>query len=117
MILIDWDGSGIGPAVIDVGFVLLSVDTGGIIGPVLEPDPTRLDALLDGYQKQHTLSKAEIERLPDAIRFRTLIGACATFARAMRKGRPEEERPRYWRRYLMAGEIAGRARQRFSVNR
>jgi Ser/Thr protein kinase RdoA (MazF antagonist) len=32
VVLIDWDGSGIGPAVIDVGFALLSADTGGIVG-------------------------------------------------------------------------------------
>ena len=81
------------------------------MGPVVSPDPARLAALLGGYRQQHTLGGADLDRLPDAIRFRTLVAAGGNFADAIRKGRAENERPWYWQRYVMAEEIADRARR------
>lgn len=111
VVLIDWEGAGLGPAVIDVGFVTLSAATGGIVGPVIPPHPARLEALLGSYRQHHRLTATELDRLPAAIRFRTLVAACDNFAQAIREERPEEERPWYWQRYLMAEAIAVQARR------
>src|SRR5206468_3787034 len=93
VVLIDWEGAGLGPAVIDLGFAALSVDTSGIVGPVEPPDPARLDALLAGYRQHHALTSGELEHLADAIRFRTLVGACANLAHAVRDARPDAVEP------------------------
>jgi Ser/Thr protein kinase RdoA (MazF antagonist) len=114
VVLIDWDGAGVGPAVIDVGFVLLSADTGGIVGPVIPPAPQRMAALIDGYRDHHTLSEAELAHLPEAIGFRTLVAACGDFTRAVTDGRAEDERPWSWQRYRMADQIAERAQRHFA---
>jgi Ser/Thr protein kinase RdoA (MazF antagonist) len=110
VVLVDWEGAGLGPAAVDLGFVALSADTGGLVGPVVPPDPARLDALLDGYAAYHRPPAAELERLTDAVRFRTLVAACADFARAV--ARQTEPVPWGWQRYLAAGAIAGRIRAR-----
>jgi Ser/Thr protein kinase RdoA (MazF antagonist) len=110
VVLIDWEGAGLGPAVIDLGFAALSVDTGGIVGQIVPADPARLDALLAGYRQQHALTSGELEHLADAIRFRTLVGACANLAHAVRDGKPEAIEPWWWQRCEMAEKIADRVR-------
>ena len=110
VVLIDWEGAGLGPAVIDLGFAALSVATGGIVDRLIPADPARLDALLAGYRQQHTLTAGELDHLADAIRFRTLVGACANLARALRQGRPEAVEPWWWQRYVLAETIADRVR-------
>ena len=110
VVLVDWEGAGLGPATVDLGFVALSADTGGLVGPVIPPDPARLDALLDGYAAYHRPPAAELERLTDAVRFRTLVAACADFSRGV--ARQTEQVPWGWQRYLAAEAIAGRIRAR-----
>ena len=110
VVLVDWEGAGLGPATVDLGFVALSADTGGLVGPVIPPDPARLDALLDGYAAYHRPPTAELEHLTDAVRFRTLVAACADFSRAV--ARQTEQIPWGWQRYLAAEAIADRIRAR-----
>jgi Ser/Thr protein kinase RdoA (MazF antagonist) len=110
VVLIDWEGAGLGPAVIDLGFAALSVDTGGIVAPIIPADPARLNALLAGYRQHHAPSAGELAHLADAIRFRTLVGACANLADAVRDGRPEAVEPWWWQRCEMAEQIADRVR-------
>jgi Ser/Thr protein kinase RdoA (MazF antagonist) len=113
-VLIDWDSAGPGPAVIDVGFLLLSCDTGGLTGPVVAPDPARMAAVVAGYRQYHTLTAAELDRLADAVRFRTLVGAAASFATLIERGRDPHEAPWWWQRYLGAAPLAERARRHFT---
>lgn len=111
VVLIDWDSAGPGPAVIDVGFLLLSCDTGGIVGALIPPDPRRLEAIVAGYSRYHTLSGVELDRLADAIRFRTLVGGAAAFARLIIRERSPNAETWWWQRYAAADEIAARARR------
>ena len=110
VVLVDWEGAGLGPAAIDLGFVALSAATGGLVGPVLPPDAARLDALLDGYAAHHRPPAAELDRLADAVRFRTLVAACADFARSV--AQRTEDVPWGWQRYLAADALADRIRAR-----
>jgi hypothetical protein len=87
-----------------------SVDTGGIVGPIEPPDPARLQALLAGYRQHHALTSGELAHLADAIRFRTLVGACANLARAVRDARPDAVEPWWWQRCEMAEDLADRVR-------
>lgn len=108
VILIDWDSAGLGPAVVDLGFLLLSCETGGIPGAVIPRDAARLDAVIEGYCLHRMPDDNELTHLPDAIRFRNLVGACASFAHQIENGLPPDEPPWWWQRHQMAGEIAER---------
>jgi Ser/Thr protein kinase RdoA (MazF antagonist) len=110
VVLIDWEGAGPGPAAIDLGFAALSAATGGVPGPVLPPEPARLDALLDGYVPHHRLSPVELDHLTDAVRFRVLIHACDRFSRTAADGADLDSR--VWQRYLAAESVADDIRAR-----
>lgn len=110
---IDWEGAGFGPAVIDVGFLLVSCDTPSPWTPPLPPDPERVRAVVAGYCRRHLLAPAELDRLPDAMRFRSLVFGACSFAGTVRQGRREEEGTWWWRRYQAVDELAARARSQF----
>jgi Ser/Thr protein kinase RdoA (MazF antagonist) len=76
--LIDWETSGLGLPVLDLGNCLIkslldaepAVD--GPAGWLVEPDEDRVGAVARGYGSQRLLGAAERALLPDAVRF----GAC-----------------------------------------
>jgi len=109
VILIDWEGAGLGPAVLDVGFLLSSSDTESRWTPALPPDPARVAAVVDGYCQYHMLTPAELEYLPDAIRFRAIVYGACSFAASIARDGKEDEDLWWWRRYNAAEEIAERA--------
>lgn len=113
MVFIDWDGAGLGPASIDVGFLLSSCDTESPWTPPLPPDPARVNTVIDGYCQHHMLSRADLEFLPDAIRFRALVYGAGSFAAAVREGHEEDSSDWWWKRCTSAEDIAGHAVQRF----
>jgi len=113
VILIDWEGAGLGPAVFDVGFLLSSSDTESRWTPALPPDPARVAAIVDGYCQYHTLTPAELEYLPDAMRFRAIVYGACSFAASIARDGKEDEDLWWWRRYNAAEEIAERARKQF----
>lgn len=116
--LIDWEGAGLGPAVIDVGFLLASCDGAAPWTPVApsdvyRPSQERIAAILAGYCQHHTLTPAELERLPDAIRFRSLVYGACHFASAV-ADHEQEDHPQWWQlRYAAAEEIAALAQRCF----
>lgn len=69
LILIDWDCAGLGQAVLDLGNVLLTCHYDLSAPLVLEPDQSRIQAIMDGYQSQRPLTEQERTSIPDAIRF------------------------------------------------
>jgi Ser/Thr protein kinase RdoA (MazF antagonist) len=109
VLFIDWEGAGLGPAVIDLGFLLASCDTESPWTPPLPPDPARVEAIIAGYSQYHTLTFAELDRLPDAIRFRALVYGAVSFATSIREYGREDEDRWWWRRYEAAEDIAERA--------
>ncbi len=114
LVFIDWEGAGLGPAVIDVGFLLASCDTVSPWTPPLRPDPKRVEVLVAGYCEHHTLRTAELDRLPDAIRFRALIYGAVSFATSVKQRGREDEDQWWWRRYEAAEDIAERAQRQFT---
>ena len=116
VVLIDWEGAGLGPAVLDVGFLLSSCDTESPWRPSLAPDPARVAAIVDGYCQYHTLTPAELEYLPDAIRFRAIVYGACSFAASIARDGKEDEDWWWWRRCSAAEEIAERARKQFERN-
>lgn len=120
VMLLDWEGAGLGPAVLDVGFLLISCDTESPWTLPPPPDPARVTAIIDGYCHYHRLTTAELERLPDAMRFRSLVFGAWSMAETIRRGDQgladdgqAFASAWWWRRYLAADELAERARKQF----
>jgi Ser/Thr protein kinase RdoA (MazF antagonist) len=111
--LIDWEGAGAGPAILDVGFLLASSDTASPWTPRLQPDPARVAAVVDGYCRHHQLSDPELACLADAIRFRALVYGACSFAEAVRRGAGVSFEDWWWRRYQAADALAERAGRHF----
>ncbi len=117
MMLIDWEGAGLGTAVIDVGFLLVSSQPLSLATGVGCLDAERINAVVDGYCQHHILIPVELERLPGSIRFRSLVYGACSFARAIAEQRPEypSETRWWWTRYTASQAIANLARKRFEL--
>jgi Ser/Thr protein kinase RdoA (MazF antagonist) len=118
-ILIDWEGAGLGPAIIDVGFLLSNCDATFPWAP-LPPAPycnirqaTRLEAAIKGYCQYHQLTSRELDYLPDALQFRALVFGACRFAAAITNHENADELRWWWARYTTATEIADKARAHF----
>lgn len=77
VVLVDWTGAGCAPRVASLGFLLAT--TGG--------DPSRIQAVVDGYRSQVELSDEELTRLPDSVRAFPLVLDC--WGIAYRDARPD----------------------------
>ncbi len=117
MMLIDWEGAGLGTAVIDVGFLLVSSQPSSLATGESHLDSERINAVIDGYCQYHVLTPVELDRLPASIRFRSLVYGACSFARAIAEQRPEypSEMRWWWTRYTAAEGIANLARKRFEL--
>lgn len=110
IVLVDWEGAGLGPAIIDLGFLLASCVTEAPWKPPLPPEPARIEALVAGYRRHRQPTEVELGRLADAIRFRALIYGAADFAR--RSGEATTADNLWWRaRYDAAAPLARRVRE------
>jgi Ser/Thr protein kinase RdoA (MazF antagonist) len=115
--LLDWEGAGMGPAIIDVGFLLVNCDGKAPWDPLsigsFHPDKGLLQAVIEGYCQYHQLTTDELDYLLDAIRFRSLVfGACG-FASAIAQQKSADFSQWWWKRYCAAEEIADQARAYF----
>jgi Ser/Thr protein kinase RdoA (MazF antagonist) len=77
--LIDWEMSGLGMAVIDLGNCLMECHLNSAASNLdpdawlIAPDEDRIAATARGYASARTLSPAEVALLPDAVRFSTAV--------------------------------------------
>lgn len=111
---LDWEGAGMGPAAIDLGFLLANCDGKAPWEPLsttFRPDAARLRAVVEGYAHYHQLNTNELAYLPDAIRFRSLVFGACSFAEAIAQHEPAEFSQWWWARYRAAEEIAEQARR------
>jgi Ser/Thr protein kinase RdoA (MazF antagonist) len=115
VVLCDWEGAGLGPAVIDVGFLLVSCEIPYLSTAPLGLDRGRVAAVIDGYCQHHRLTRQDLDRLPDAIRFRSVVAGASSLATAIAERRVEDEPSWWWNRYTAANEIAARATRRFQT--
>lgn len=115
--LLDWEGAGMGPASIDVGFLLTNCDRKAPWNPITSTSSQAEDALIraaiEGYCLHHRLASVELDYLPDAIRFRSLVFGIVSFVRAIRRHEKAAFSQQWWRRYSSAEEIADKARMYF----
>lgn len=120
-VLIDWDPSGLGFGIIDLGRLLLyghwelahSLDA-----PIL-PSAWRVNAILEGYTRERTLSQLESDLLLDAIRFGIAAGAASHFLVAQQHGWQDQwlgrlRRRKHW--YAVSEQIADLARTYLASN-
>jgi Ser/Thr protein kinase RdoA (MazF antagonist) len=73
--VIDWDGSGRSPAIVDLGYLISNIHPAG----EARPDAARIHALLDGYLHYSDLLAVELERMADMIRFRPITYLTSDF--------------------------------------
>jgi Ser/Thr protein kinase RdoA (MazF antagonist) len=110
LLVIDWDGAGRSPAILDVGFLLSSCHPQH--SP--RPDPARINALLDGYCRYHRLSRPELAAVFDAIRFRLLAFLTADLAQKVLQPGRQNGRAEWWEaRYAASAETAALVRAGF----
>lgn len=110
-VLVDWDDAGLGPAMTDLGYLLIAHD--GELAPTdRRPSAGHIAAAVDGYCRQRIPTPAELAALPDAIRFTPAVNAALALLDLL-AGRDEEaDWQRWWGRYLAAEETAALALDR-----
>jgi Ser/Thr protein kinase RdoA (MazF antagonist) len=117
LVLIDWEMAGLGPAVVDVGILLRN----SYAMAAERVDEATVHAVVDGYCQHRPLTPLELERLPAAIRFMTLVLLAACFPDRM-NGTLHDDDLLYgatyatWQRqYAATDQIAALARRRFAA--
>ena len=118
--LFDWEEAGIGSASLDVGFLLANCD-GKAPWDTLSPAPFSLDAsiqaVIEGYSQHYKLTVEELNYLPDAIRFRSLVFGACSFAASIAQDKNAAFSQWWWHRYQAAEEIADKAKYYFEQYR
>jgi Ser/Thr protein kinase RdoA (MazF antagonist) len=90
--LIDWEMSGLGLSVVDLGNCLMEChlnSTASNLDPdawLIAPDEDRIAATARGYAKARPLSSAELALLPDAVRFNTAVAGAIHVELALAEG-------------------------------
>ncbi len=117
VVLFDWQESGLGPAVMDLAYLLLSCDR---MAPWLhqdalnDPDPwpeERIKAVIEGYKKYFTLTQKDLNLLPDMLRFRSLIFGAVNFSRLVKGQTKDDESLWWWKRFNASNEIANKTQK------
>jgi Ser/Thr protein kinase RdoA (MazF antagonist) len=109
VILIDWEGAGLGPRIVPLGLVLYSTVVQSAGEPERPVDLALVEPIARGFALHASLSDAELNHLADAVRFRPLVIAARELARAAREGRIDAAEG-WWSRYAAADTIGRRAR-------
>ncbi|HLG61090.1 MAG TPA: phosphotransferase [Ktedonosporobacter sp.] len=113
IVLIDWDGAGYGPPVLDIGSLLLTCHFDQPQFPLITPDPSLIAAVVEGYCQQRLLSQAELEILVDAVRFNSAFHFARNLQSILQDNWRENLGLQKLRiRYDVAEEIAVIARRR-----
>jgi Ser/Thr protein kinase RdoA (MazF antagonist) len=112
-VFIDWSGSGLGPPMVDLGFLLVSSEIAIPWATPIAPLAGRVEAIVDGYARCRLPSQAELDWLPHAIRFRGLLYGAAHLAETVASGAARVTETWWWERYEAAEALADRARRQF----
>jgi Ser/Thr protein kinase RdoA (MazF antagonist) len=117
IVLIDWEPSGLGWPIVDLGRLLIQspVDLSSALDALLELDTQRIHAVVDGYSQQRVPSVAELDTLLEAIRFTVAVGGAWHVAQGPQAGWHTIARrlARRQHRYDVSDAVAQIARQRF----
>lgn len=106
--LIDWDCAGLGPAVLDVGYLLLTCHLGKPQLPTMRADPALITAVVHGYCQQRQLNRYELAVLHEAVHFETARRVLTNDMLAnVQSGRHEDVRiQKELARFAISDEIA-----------
>jgi Ser/Thr protein kinase RdoA (MazF antagonist) len=91
LVVIDWEGAGVGPRLAPLGLALFSAAAG---------DRRRIAPVIEGFARHGAFTDLELERLPDLIRIRAL---CIAVRRGDSTG--------WWSRYREAEQIGDHAQR------
>ncbi len=107
IVLIDWDGSGFGLPIIDLGTLLLTCHFDQPPLSRIKPDIAAISAIIEGYCEQRTLTTSELDILTDAVRFNSAFHFARNAQAMVHEGWPEDVGLKKLRlRYDGADEIA-----------
>lgn len=95
-VLVDWDAAGVGPPLIDLGYLLLGCTVGGVAPSVIE---RRIASVLMGYQEHRGLSAADLDDLTDALRFAPAVAGARRFVAEVTGCGPREAWRGWWSAY------------------
>lgn len=109
-ILIDWDGAGVGPALLDLGYLLLTAHATLPLWPWIEANGALIAAIMRGYRLVRPLAEQEWRALPIAVCFNDAVWAAQAIPQIIdRDWRQNRTLTRFGTRYPMLaaiGEIA-----------
>jgi Ser/Thr protein kinase RdoA (MazF antagonist) len=107
LVLMDWDGAGVGQAIVDLGCTLISCDYGQPWEADIRPDHERIGAVVVGYCRERRPSAAERSVLADAMRYGPAVRGAWSLAETL-DGNDYFDRAwrRWWARYQACDEAA-----------
>ncbi len=91
-VLIDWETSGLGPPLLDLGYCLMECHLDPDLPAdqpqawPIQPDDRRIAAVAEGYSRRRTLAPAELELLLAGIRFGVAFVGAIHFEQALLEG-------------------------------
>ena len=115
MALIDWDCAGIGPAILDVGYLLLACHLGKPQLPTMQADEQCIASVVHGYCQQRKLSNSELSMLEDAVLYDVArrTGQAQLLSRLPDDWKEEILLQKMLARHLVSSKIARIARHYF----
>lgn len=114
MVFVDWENSGLGYAVIDLGLLLNTCDGGTKHTSWQRPNPNLIVAIINGYTLHRTLTDTEIAALPAAIRFRPTVYTARLLAETIMNGTDNKKLSLWKSRFEASEEIAVIANECFT---
>ena len=125
--LIDWETGGLGLAILDLGNCLMECHLDAAVPDtepeewLISPDEDRVAAVARGYSSVRALSAAELDMLPDAVRFTTAVVGAVHLELALAEGvtgaTMDARLARIENRLGVADEVAALARSHLAVDR
>ena len=107
IVLIDWDGAGLGPPLLDLGYLLVACHAFLPGWPQFRPNRNRIHAVLAGYSAVRPLTASEREHLADAVGFAEAFRMAQVLPAALAGDwRQQRNLTRFYARYPVTTEIA-----------